>query len=32
MRRASYVIEINAGQARREKLELGTAVSFELPR
>jgi uncharacterized membrane protein (UPF0127 family) len=32
MRRASYVIEINAGQARREKLELGAAVSFELPR
>ena len=32
MRRASYVIEINAGQARREKLVRGAEVSFELPR
>jgi hypothetical protein len=29
MRRASYVIEINAGQARREKAVVGSAVGFE---
>jgi uncharacterized protein len=32
MRRATWVIEMNSGQARREKLVLGAAVSFELPR
>ena len=31
MRRASYVIELNAGQARREKAVLGATVRFELP-
>jgi hypothetical protein len=31
MRRASYVIELNAGQARREKAVLGAEVRFELP-
>ncbi len=32
LRRASYVIEMNAGQARREKLVVGSRVSFALPR
>ena len=32
LRRASYVIELNAGQARREKAMVGSTVSFELPR
>ena len=32
MRRSSYVVELNAGQARREKAVLGETVSFELPR
>jgi uncharacterized membrane protein (UPF0127 family) len=32
MRRASWVIELNSGQARREKLVRGAAVTFELPR
>jgi hypothetical protein len=32
MRRASWVVEINAGQARREKLVRGAAVRFDLPR
>ncbi len=32
LRRASYVIEMNAGQARREKLVVGATVSFVLPR
>jgi len=32
MRRASYVIELNAGQARREKAVVGAAVGFDLPR
>jgi uncharacterized membrane protein (UPF0127 family) len=32
MRRASYVIELNAGQARREKVSVGAEVSFQLPR
>jgi uncharacterized membrane protein (UPF0127 family) len=31
MRRASYVIELNAGQARREKAVVGATVRFELP-
>jgi len=31
MRRASYVIELNAGQARREKAVLGAEVRFTLP-
>ena len=32
LRRASYVVELNAGQARREKVAVGETVSFELPR
>ena len=32
LRRASYVVELNAGEARREKALLGAAVSFALPR
>jgi uncharacterized protein len=32
LRRASYVIEMNAGQARREKTVVGSTVSFALPR
>jgi uncharacterized membrane protein (UPF0127 family) len=32
LRRASYVVELNAGQARREKAVVGEAVSFALPR
>jgi uncharacterized protein len=32
LRRASYVVELNAGEARREKALLGASVSFELPR
>jgi uncharacterized membrane protein (UPF0127 family) len=32
LRRARYVIELNAGQARREKAVVGATVSFELPR
>ncbi len=32
LRRASYVVELNAGQARREKVKLGATLSFELPR
>jgi hypothetical protein len=31
MRRASYVVELNAGQARREKAVLGATIGFELP-
>ena len=31
MRRAAYVIELNAGQARREKAVLGAEVRFDLP-
>jgi uncharacterized protein len=31
MRRASYVIELNAGQARREKAVLGATIRFDLP-
>jgi hypothetical protein len=32
LRRARYVIELNAGQARREGLAIGQTVSFQLPR
>ena len=32
LRRAAYVIELNAGQARREKATLGTTIRFEIPR
>jgi len=32
LRRASYVLELNAGQARREGAVVGATVSFELPR
>jgi uncharacterized membrane protein (UPF0127 family) len=32
MRTALYVIEMNAGQARREKYAVGAPVSFTLPR
>jgi uncharacterized membrane protein (UPF0127 family) len=31
MQRAAFVIELNAGQARREKLQPGAAVTFTLP-
>jgi uncharacterized membrane protein (UPF0127 family) len=32
LRRARYVIELNAGQARRERATVGASVSFALPR
>jgi uncharacterized membrane protein (UPF0127 family) len=32
LRRAQYVVELNAGQARREGAAVGEAVSFQLPR
>jgi len=32
LRRAAYVVELNSGQARREKVLVGAAVRFELPR
>jgi uncharacterized membrane protein (UPF0127 family) len=32
LRKATYVVELNAGEARREKALLGATVSFELPR
>ena len=32
LRRASYVLELNAGQASREKAVVGATVSFQLPR
>ncbi len=32
LRRASFVVELNAGQARRHGLAVGATVSFELPR
>jgi uncharacterized membrane protein (UPF0127 family) len=32
LRRASYVVELNAGQARREKAAVGETVSFAAPR
>ncbi|MFI4946384.1 MAG: DUF192 domain-containing protein [Burkholderiales bacterium] len=31
LRRASYVVELNAGQAKREKAVLGAAIGFTLP-
>lgn len=31
LRKAAYVLELNAGQARREKAALGASLSFELP-
>lgn len=31
LRKASYVVELNAGQARREKAALGAVVNFSLP-
>ena len=30
--RAAYVVELNAGQARREKAAVGSLIGFELPR
>jgi uncharacterized membrane protein (UPF0127 family) len=32
LRRARYVLELNAGQARRERATVGATVSFQLPR
>jgi uncharacterized membrane protein (UPF0127 family) len=32
MRKASFVLEVNAGQAAREKAVVGSQLSFELPR
>ncbi|MEE8218599.1 MAG: DUF192 domain-containing protein [Vicinamibacteria bacterium] len=32
LRRASYVVELNAGQARRENARVGETLSFQLPR
>jgi uncharacterized membrane protein (UPF0127 family) len=32
LRKAAYVVELNAGQARRERVALGATLSFELPR
>jgi uncharacterized membrane protein (UPF0127 family) len=32
LRRAFYVVEMGAGQARREKALVGSKLSFELPR
>lgn len=32
LRRALYVLELNAGQARKEKATVGEKVSFQLPR
>ena len=32
LRRAAYVVELGAGQARREKAVLGATLNFELPR
>jgi hypothetical protein len=32
MQRAQYVVEIGAGQARREKAVLGSTLAFQLPR
>jgi len=31
LRRASYVVELNAGQAKREKAVLGAVIGFTLP-
>jgi uncharacterized membrane protein (UPF0127 family) len=32
LRKASFVVELNAGQARREKVVVGSKVTFSLPR
>jgi uncharacterized protein len=32
MRKASYVVEMNAGAAAREKVALGATLEFTLPR
>jgi uncharacterized membrane protein (UPF0127 family) len=32
LRRSAYVLELNAGEARREKIRVGSSLSFELPR
>jgi uncharacterized membrane protein (UPF0127 family) len=32
LRRASYVLEVNAGQAREDEATVGATLSFELPR
>ena len=32
LRKAAYVVELNAGQARREQVALGAQLSFEPPR
>ena len=32
LRRASYVVELNAGQARREDATVGKTLTFKLPR
>lgn len=32
LRRATYVLELNSGQARREKAVVGASVTFTLPR
>jgi uncharacterized membrane protein (UPF0127 family) len=32
LRKATYVVELNAGQARREKATVGAGISFALPR
>lgn len=32
MKKAAYVVELNAGQARREKATLGSRLEFALPR
>jgi uncharacterized membrane protein (UPF0127 family) len=31
LRKAAYVVELNAGQARREKVVLGSRLTFQLP-
>jgi uncharacterized protein len=31
LQRASYVVELNAGQARREKALVGATIAFQLP-
>jgi uncharacterized membrane protein (UPF0127 family) len=31
LRRASYVVELNSGQARREKAVVGSTITFTLP-
>jgi hypothetical protein len=32
LRKAVYVVELNAGQARQEKVTIGATIAFELPR